>query len=186
MSNYTPNLFASLDLEMNQPSGKIIQIGLCFGDIQTGKIGVEFNWIINPKEEVTEYIENLTGITNERIQKEGKSLHDVYPLICEAYKTHRPFMNPLTWGGGDSQALREQLGIDKDQYFVFGRRWIDVKTVYQAYRHSKGESPRSGLAKSMVRLGIKFDGRKHDALDDAVNTFRVYHELLRRFRGGKE
>lgn len=183
MSNYTPNLFASLDLEMNQPSGKIIQIGLCFGDIQTGEIKYSRRHYIKSGEEITEYIENLTGVTNEMIDDMGIPLEIAYKDIIDEYAKHRPFMNPLTWGGGDSVELREQLGIGKDQYFVFGRRWIDVKTVYQAYRHSRGESPRSGLAKSMIRLGLKFDGRKHDALDDAINTFRVYCELLRRFRG---
>jgi len=185
MSNYTPNLFAALDLEMAQPSGKIIQIGMCLGDIQTGEIKEKYRWYVNPKEEITEYITNLTGITNDDIRKEGVSLKTAYEVLCDVYAQHRPFMNPLTWGGGDSQALREQLGIGKNQYFVFGRRWIDVKTVYQAWRHSQGEGPRSGLAKSMLRLGLKFDGRKHDALDDAINTFRVYCELLRRFKNVK-
>ena len=36
----------------------------------------------------------------------------------------------------------------------------------------------SGLAKSMVRLGLKFEGTKHNAMDDATNTFYIYRKLL--------
>ena len=172
---------ASLDLEMTQPSCKIIQIGYCVGDTKTGEISHLLSLVIEPNEVITEYIEKLTGVTNKRVAEEGISLQQGYKMICEAHVDSTAFRNPLTWGGGDSLCLRNQLELD-DERFVFGRRWLDVKTVYQAWRHAKNESPRSGLAKSLTRMGLKFEGTKHDALSDAINTFLIYIALLKEFQ----
>lgn len=175
-------IYTALDLEMNQPSGKIIQIGLCVGTINNGEILEKRSWIIDPKEPINPRIEKLTGLSDKLVRECGQSLEEAYEDIEGIYKEHSPFMNPLTWGGGDSQTLRKQLGLSKDDRFVFGRRWIDVKTVYQAYQLAQGVKFQSGLSKSMNRLGLQFEGRKHDAMWDAINTFRLYCELLRRIR----
>jgi inhibitor of KinA sporulation pathway (predicted exonuclease) len=34
----------------------------------------------------------------------------------------------------------------------------------------------------MTKLGLAFQGRKHNALDDALNTFTMYRALLAEFR----
>jgi inhibitor of KinA sporulation pathway (predicted exonuclease) len=90
-------------------------------------------------------------------------------------------LNPLTWGGGDTVILRQQLGLSEERW-MFGRRWIDVKTLYVAWRMSHDKEISGGLAKAMTRLGLTFQGRKHNALDDAHNTFRMYRALLAEFR----
>lgn len=66
--------------------------------------------------------------------------------------------------------------------WVFGRRSFDVKPLYQLYALSNGLKMQGGLARSMVRLGLNFQGTKHDAGDDAFNTFRATHELVKRMR----
>jgi len=60
-------IFTSLDLEMAQPSKKIIQIGAVVGNIVTGEILEKLSIIVNPKEQLTEFIINLTGITQEDV-----------------------------------------------------------------------------------------------------------------------
>ena len=100
-----------------------------------------------------------------------RAMHNRY--IC--------FRNPLTWGGGDSLSLRTALGLD-DEKFLFGRRWIDAKTLFVSYCFANNLTHASGLAKSLRRMGLNFQGRKHNALDDACNTFIIYKKLLEKMK----
>jgi len=121
----------------------------------------------------------LTGITNDQ-NKGGVSLEEAYSQIEADVRELKPFMNPLTWGGGDSAELRQQLGGAYDDQYVFGRRWIDVKTVFIAQQMARGEPFLGGLRKSMNRVGCRFEGKAHDALVDAENTFKMFRYLLAR------
>jgi inhibitor of KinA sporulation pathway (predicted exonuclease) len=170
----------SLDLEMNQPSNKIIQVGACVGDITTGEVLEKLSVDVKIDEPITLYIENLTGISNERMNA-GTTLKDAYNSLIKLAEKHScPRGMTLTWGVGDLHLLRSQLGYDEDWYL--GRRFMDVKTLYIFYALSNNKPIRGGLAKSLLRLGLKFEGTKHDAQDDAVNTFRVAHELFKRLQ----
>lgn len=53
----------SLDLEFNQPSGRIIQIGAVLGRISTGQLISHFETKVNPGEPLSDTIAALTGIT---------------------------------------------------------------------------------------------------------------------------
>ncbi len=178
-------LIVSLDLEYNQPSQRIIQIGAVIGNLMTGEVVDRFSGFINPGEALNPEIEKLCGI----------SLHDVdsAPDILEGYQLLvawlKPYadqrsLNPLTWGAGDSQDLREAVRIDgKDRLaWPFGLRWIDVKTVFTSWRAAHNRQWVGGLGRSMTELGLTFQGRRHNALDDAENTFVTYVALLAQFK----
>ena len=183
------SLFA-LDLEMNQPSGNIIQIGAAVGN--EDRTVDTFSQVINlkllyPKEDITEYIESLTGITNKRMNEEGVFLNEGYKNLVSFYMKYKDslsYPNPLTWGGGDTLVLKKQVEAigSNDMEWPFGRRWHDVKTLFVSYRMATGQKTQSGLARAMVKLGMNFDGKKHDATDDAANTIRIYFKLLEKFK----
>ena len=177
------DIVTSLDLEMNQPSGKIIQIGAVVGNFKTGEVLDKLSIIINPHEPINPYITNLTGITDDAIFDEGTDLLKGYELLSTMHQKCQAFINPITWGGGDSQELYKQL----TQMFVidnwcFGRRWLDVKTLFIALRAGQDLPTQGGLAKSMTKFGLKFEGRKHNALDDAHNTFRFFCKLMQELK----
>ena len=167
----------SLDLEYEQPCQTIIQVGVVVGNLKSGEIFKEYCEHVKVEKPISEDIRKLTGIKQRDIDN-GKSLFEIYEDLCDLHREYGCFRNCLTWGGGDSQDLRSALHLD-DEMFLFGRRWIDVKTVFISYMFSKGESHRSGLAKSLLRLGMQFEGKKHNAKDDAKNTFLIYRELLK-------
>ena len=170
----------SLDMEYEQPCQTIIQVGVVVGNLKTGEILEEYCEHVKVTLLLSEFIKKLTGIKQRDIDN-GISLIEIYEDLKKLHKKYDCFRNPLVWGGGDSQDLRNNLNLD-DEIFLFGRRWIDVKTVFISYMFSKGESHRSGLAKSLLRLGMQFIGKKHNAKDDAKNTFLIYRELLNRFQ----
>lgn len=171
-------IFTSIDLEMNQPSGKIIQIGVSVGNILTGEKLGAFEKVVSPGEPLDPRIVILCGITEQDISSKGVPLTEAYQELQDFLL---PFsdvrqLNPLTWGGGDSMALRSQVGV-QDERWLFGRRWTDVKTVYTAWQHSRGREAIGGLSTSLKQMGMKFEGRPHSAEADAWNTFRMYFKL---------
>jgi len=178
--NKEESMYVSLDLEMNQPSRKIIQIGIVYGDMNTGVIWEKQSIYVNPGESLNPYIMKLTGVTEAHIQN-APTLASAYVQIQAAMKRHGPCRNPITWGGGDSEAMRVQMELNENEY-LFGRRWLDTKTIFQAWCQSQGKPVQAGLAKAMSKMGLQFKGRKHDALADAMNTFHFYWFMLKKFR----
>jgi len=171
----------SLDMEYNQPSQSIIQIGIAVGNLQTGVILESASYYIKVNEQISEFIVGLTGITDQHIEEEGISLEEAYQHICQLHTEYKCFRNCLTWGGGDSDDLRRALRLDNEKY-IFGRRWIDAKTCFVSRCFALGLKHQSGLGKSMQRMGLEFQGRKHDAKYDAINTFLLYRRLLEKFK----
>jgi inhibitor of KinA sporulation pathway (predicted exonuclease) len=173
-------IFMSLDLEMNQPSRRIIQIGACVGNIKTGAIFEKISLFVNPYERLNPYITDLTKITQEDVDN-GYTLEEAYRKLQDLHSKYGAFINCITWGGGDSQELLTQLKEDNPSFegWCFGRRWIDTKTLFVSWRFSQGQPIQGGLAKSMLKVGLKFEGQKHNATDDAVNTFKMYARMLR-------
>jgi inhibitor of KinA sporulation pathway (predicted exonuclease) len=179
----------SLDLEFNQPSGKIIQVGVCILDTKTGHIFAEKRIYIKLNEQLNPDISKLTGIEEEVLKKDGVSLIDAYEIILEMKTKHHVFTNPITWGLDDGRILKDQLyGMklfgrtsQETHPWIFGGRSMDTKTLYQTRKIYLGEPTQSGLAKSLTRVGLNFKGKKHDALDDAINTARLFHLLANDF-----
>lgn len=171
----------SLDLEFSQPEEIIIQVGVAIGDTNTGEILESRSWNIRSDAVVSQYITDLTGITQDDVTNASHTLAECYEELREMHTRHKCMRNPLTWGGGDSEALRHQLGLDED-LFLFGRRHLDTKTLFVSRQMANSLPFVGGLKRSMGRLGMKFEGTPHRAADDARNTFLIYHRLLDHFR----
>ena len=189
MGKLIKNMVA-IDLEMNKPYGEIIQLGACWGDVTTGEVINTASWYVATPYVIDPYITDLTGITNA----DTTGAYSL-PIVMDAYimenkrveEAHgEVFMNPLTWGGGDQQLIASQLPPSwyDTRKWPFGRRWIDVKTVFVSMRIAQGQPIQGGLAKSMTKVGLSFIGRKHNAEADAYNTFVNYVALLKKFKGG--
>lgn len=183
------DIFTSIDLELNQnpTSGpKIIQIGAVVGNIRTGEILERYSAYINPQQALEPFIIQLTKITQEQVDS-ADTLLSAYMGLEEMHKRHNSFINPITWGGGDTTELYAQLKTENTNFsgWCFGRRWIDAKTLYCSYRIARGEDPSGGLAKAMTKFKLRFNGQKHNALADAENTFQIYKHMLGMFQGGK-
>jgi len=172
-----------LDLEMNQPSGKIIQIGAVIGDTSSGVISHRLRIYVNPNETLNPEIIKLCDISQEQVDS-GCTLEEAYLQLKEFHK-NSDFINPVTWGGSDSEELRAQLDPAVCDDWCFGRRWIDAKTVAVTRMILRDDKIYSGgLSTTMKRYGLKFQGHAHDAQTDAENTFRMYNHMLYLMRSG--
>ena len=97
--------YVALDLEYNQPSGTIIQVGVAIGSAsQNDQEYIVRRWDLQVNESISEFITQLTGITDEDC-KAGVSLEQCAQELGELLREQEVFLNPVTWGGGDSAAV---------------------------------------------------------------------------------
>lgn len=177
----TADKFLALDLELNQPSGKIIQVGVAIGDKNTRfEDYVVRKWYINPQEPISEFINDLTGITDADISAYAYSHEHVARELSELIREHKVFVNPVTWGGGDSGELLQEFSKNHVDFPHFGRRWIDIKTWYTYLMLTRGKAPSGGLASAMGYFKLHFKGQAHRADVDAANTLALFFKLLER------
>ena len=172
--------FLFLDLEMDQPSQKIIQVGWTIGDPVSGRVYeiegpyVRLNGLLNP------IISNLCGVEQTTLDK-ADMLDDVYSDMYADYIKHRCSSTVVTWGKGDLSLLHDQ--VSSRLPWPFGQHYMDAKNLYQAWKLKTGaDHLKGGLARAMTKFGLHFQGRKHNAGDDAYNTFKIYSRLLKEFK----
>ena len=173
--------FLALDLELNQPSGKIIQVGVAIGDKNTRfEDYVVRKWFIDPQEPISEFINDLTSITDADIRAESYSHDFVARELSALIKEHKCFVSPVQWGGGDSVELLAEFCKNHVDFPHFGRRWIDVKTWYTYLMLTRGKQPSGGLSSAMGYFKLHFKGPAHRADVDAANTLALFFKLLER------
>lgn len=171
--------FLSLDLELNQPSGRIIQVGVAIGNLEEEVIETR-SWFLDPEEVICPRIEDLTGITNKMIADQAVSHAVMAEELASLIDKHNPFVNPVQWGGGDRDALLRELKERQIAFPFFGRRELDVKQMYTYLSLSQGKKPNGGLRSCMGKYKIPFQGVPHRADVDAKNTLLFFLYLLAR------
>lgn len=174
----------SIDCEFNQPSKKTIEIGAAVYDVRSGDLIEKWQTFVNPNETLNPFITDLTTITDEQVT--GENVPQILEAFLQLKALHQKwqcFMNPIVWGSGvrnDSLALYEESGIQEPNFM--GYRVIDAKTIYQSYMMFQNKTIKGGLKKACETVGIGFEGTNHTALADAMNTFRIWYYLMRKFQ----
>lgn len=174
--------FLALDLELNSDGNnnitKMIQVGVAFGSesssIQT------YKWYVDPKEPLTPFITQLTGITQQDIDTKAVPLATVAEELGKLIDEQQTFVNPVQWGMGDADELKAEFKESNIEFPYFGNRTIDVKTIFTFLQMAKGNSVKGGLRSSMGRYKLQFKGEPHRADVDAYNTLVFYFELMKR------
>ena len=97
-----------IDFEANQFSNEIISIGC------VRENGDQFYSLINPKKRITEFITNLTGITNELLQKAENS-EEVFQKFfewCNEYPNDIPTF--YCYGNSDTSFVKTNFNKAKN------------------------------------------------------------------------
>lgn len=180
------NLMA-IDAEYNQPSGLTIQIGIAVFDARSGALLEKARIYVNPGEPISPEITQLTGVTDQDVSG-GMTIQEAYSEMKRIHAKWKCFRNPLVWGSGvrnDSHHIYTETGLTEENFMGF--RVIDVKTVFQTMAIFENMQYAGGLKEICEkRVGIGFEGSSHDALDDAINTFRLWYYLARIIHDGKK
>ena len=135
--------FLAIDLEMNQPSGTIIQVGVyIFNDkgeeLQSSRIYINSGETLNPE------IATLTGIKQEQLDN-GISLVSAFEQIKWLRDNYKCAKQPVVWGAAysnDSHLFWKQTYKFTEEQIMsrtweggnpLGHRIIDVKSLWQTY-----------------------------------------------------
>lgn len=179
--------YLALDLELNNAEDgstlnpKIIQVGVAIGSArQDPKEWITKKWYVKINDPIYPFITNLTGITTQDIQQFGMTHYDIGQELSRLIKDNDVFVNPVTWGGGDSTELKDEFNQHGIEFRHFGRRWVDVKTWYTLRMLANGKRPAGGLSSAMGVYKLQFEGQAHRADVDAYNTLRLFFEILKR------
>jgi len=191
------DIFLSIDLELESPksnpnthdsitdSWTIIQLGISVFSLgKSNPIFLENVCLtINYPHKLSAYIEKLTGITSEEVNTSTITLQDAIKTLRQLREKHNASRILVQWGHGDFEALKEH--DTNNDLEVFGRSAYNVKHLFMLFAVTNRMKRRSGLSKSMGKLGLTFDGNidgkqlwKHNALADAYNTARIFNRLL--------
>jgi len=187
----------SIDCEFNQPSGKTIQIGAAIFNAHTGNLIDKFETYVDPGEPINNGenghcdIIQLTGITDFDVSGAPK-IREAFLMLKEFKEKRQAFRNPLVWGMGernDSDMMWKEAYPTKAERMenpnFMGHRVIDVKGLFQSIQIFNNKSVSGGLENICNKmLGIGFEGDAHRALNDAINTFRAWHFMVKKFPGG--
>lgn len=170
--------YLALDLELNQAASgpRIIQVGVALGS--SGSDIATHSWLLDPQEAILPRITELTGISDEDIATQAVSHAQMAKELTDLAHVHRTFVNPVVWGHGDVPALRAELTARGIPLPLFGRREIDLKTVYTVRRIADGLKPAGGLRSALSYYGLRFEGTPHRADADALNTLRLFFNMI--------
>lgn len=180
-------IYCSLDLEMEQPSGRIISVGIAMLSDAT-----DFNYaedfMITPDAPLSDFIKGLTGL-DDSMYDWNKSRQQCYQDMLNKIdsvmaSTAEKFSHEwITWGQGDVSTLRQEIHLYRDrigEQTIFPRRCTDVKTLVLFEKHVAGQtsSSRMGLKTALAQYGLKFEGHTHRSIDDAKMTLQLFLSLL--------
>lgn len=178
----TKHGFIAIDLEMEQPCGTIISVGVAF---ETNEITFARDFFITPQKPLSPFIKELTGLQdtqfNWKMSRDAcwSELADqLHALKLDWEQQGYAFSNQVvTWGHGDVPLLMAQTTAHLP---FISRRFIDLKTLITMERVYRGQKiNQASLSSALRSYKIPFDGTAHCSKDDALATMRLFNQYIK-------
>lgn len=153
---------------------EVVQIGAVKLDGRDLSILGEFDLLVRPRINpvLSPYFEALTGITNAEVAARGVDFADAYARFA-AFASDGPIMA----FGHDEWILEENLRLYGITEFPALPSFADLRSWFAACN----VDPRGMLSCEIApSLGLSFQGRAHNALDDARSMALSMEEMVKR------
>lgn len=150
---------------------EVVQIGAVKLDADSFAVLEEFDRLVRPRFNpvLSPYFEKLTGITNSRLARHGEDFAAAYAAFLEFAGE-----GPIAAFGRDDRALQENVRL----YGMTRARALPVFYDLRGWFAVLGLDPRGMQSLDLASaLGIPFQGRAHNALDDARSVAAVMAKL---------
>ena len=170
------------DGRMKRAQREIISVGFVVCDDKYN-IKNRYSSFVKPVNNptITDYCENLTGITQNDINH-GKKCNNAFRDIremCKKYSINYIF----TFGNADKDGIivsakwiKKKKEKVNNLYFI-SEKIFDVKPAILKGINSKNYRRSPSLSKIAEMLQIKMKGKHHNALNDAVLLYKICKEL---------
>ena len=151
----------------------IIEIGICFLDVNTGEIEDNRGILVIPERStISPFCTELTTITPEMIENEGVTFQEALRIIKKDYDTpSRPW---ASYGAYDLNQFKKQCTA-LGRGYPFGPSHINVKTLF-ALKNKLGHE--LGMDGALKYLDIHLEGTHHRGIDDAKNIAKILKCIL--------
>ena len=170
------------DGRMKRAQREIISVGFVVWDDKYN-IKNRYSSFVKPVHNttITDYCENLTGITQNDVDH-GKKCNNAFRDIremCKRYSVDYIF----TFGNADKEGIiTSARWINKQKekvnnLYAVSEKIIDVRPAILKGINCKNHRRGSGLSEIAEKLDVKMKGKQHDALNDAVLLYKICRKL---------
>jgi len=154
---------------------EIIEIGVCTLDLKTLEFSGCQSILVKPvTSEISEFCTELTGWTQEDVDRRGMSLADACGILRKQYDTKN--RSWASYGQYDANIFNRDCERKKVGY-PFGKFHVNIKAVVETIL---GET--LGMDEALKRFNLTLEGRHHKGSDDAWNIAKLYATILQRVR----
>lgn len=165
-----PDVYVVLDIEtsgLSAEKNEIIEIGML--KVNKNQVIDKFQVLIKPKCRIASFIEELTGITNESLKKEGRIISEVLPAV-------RSFIGKNVLVGHN---ITFDINFLNHAYRAYGtnevcNKYLDTMEMYTKFLNGRKAS------KKLVDVAKNFAitiGKQHRGLEDCYTIKAVYEAL---------
>jgi len=154
---------------------EIIQIGYTFLNPITLELSEPYEIMVRPqRSRISEYCTELTGLTWDSV-KSGIIYQDAVKYFMKTAATRSCVW--AGWGLEDQDFMRQSS--EMGAIYPFGLNYINLQDLHWILM---GKTIKPSLKRSVEEMGMVFEGRWHNAKDDAYNTARILREYLKKQR----
>ena len=156
-----------------------IQFGGVIVDMRSYKIVEDIDIYVKPKihPKLTDFCVELTGITDERLERKGVSLGELCGLLGKKIKPYKHQLEWAGWGAFDGRFLSmdmKRAGLEES----YPLRDIKYNNLSYMFQRAQNAKRKMGLRKAMRKCNIEFSGRHHNGYFDAYNTSKLLPFIL--------
>ena len=148
------------------------------GAVKLNRYGEElgsFNQFVRPRinEQLSAFCMELTGIEQAQISRAER-----FPKVIQHFMDWAEIYEEeyvlVAWGREDRMLLQNDCMLHDLEY-----DWLEpYLNLKRAYKQLKKLNKPYGLQKSLTKEGFEFDGQPHRAIDDAINTVKIFRRYL--------
>ena len=154
-------------------TSEIIEVGVCVLNIFTGEITKPEGLIVKPRQsKISPFCEKLTSITQEMVD-EGMKFEKAMKILKMEYGSSSRAL--AGYGNYDQNMLNRQC-INYAITPPFGPTYINISALASFKLKTNG---RLGLEDALAGFNLKFEGRPHRGVDDALQAARVLWEIIK-------
>ncbi len=178
------DLLIFFDFEATEYTHRAIALGIVAygkepGSLLPGREAFRYRRLIRTKDTIGKIVEEMTGITCERLEREGidfsSCLKEVIDLCRKSSKKAY-----LSYSWMDMKILQNSIGeasFEMDFFHHVRKCYVDLHDYLSHFLvDPRGQS--LSVAKLLSRLSIPFAGERHDPFYDSLALAEIYKRIV--------